>query len=220
MTLQHEIDAFVAEAKTRMPAELLAAVEASIDDVRRSGIEARALKAGDRAPGFTLPNAAGRPVALADLLKNGTVVLTFYRGVWCPYCNLELRAYQRILADIRAAGAELVAVSPQTPDNSLTSIETNVLEFEMLTDRANQVAAQFGIAYPTPDAIRRTTGLFGVDIDQINGVADSELPVSATYVIDCDRCIALADVDADFRRRMEPLDALAAVQRINALAKA
>ena len=220
MTLQQEIEAFVAAANARMPSELLAEIEASIDDVRGSGIEDRALKAGDLAPDFTLPNARGRPVALAELLKRGPVILTFYRGVWCPYCNLELRAYQRILADTHAAGAELVAVSPQTPDNSLTSIETNQLAFEVLTDRANQVAAKFGIAYPTPDAVRRTTGMFGVDIDQINGVEDSELPVSATYVIDRDRRIVLADVDADFRKRLEPAEALAAVQRVNALANA
>ncbi len=216
MTLQQEIDAFVAEAKTRMPAELLAEIEASIEDVRRAGVEDRALKVGDLAPAFTLPNANGRPVALVELLTKGPVILTFYRGVWCPYCSLELRAYQRLLADIRAAGAELVAISPQTPDNSLTSIETNQLAFEVLTDHANQIAARFGIAYPTPDAVRRTTGMFGVDIDQINGVADSELPVSATYVIDRDRRIVLADVDADFRRRMEPAEALAAVRRLAA----
>jgi len=214
MTLKQEIEAFVAEAKTRMPPGLIDEIEASIDDVRRSGIESRALKAGDLAPQFTLPNAVGRPVALAELLRNGPLVLSFYRGVWCPYCNLELKAYQRLLGDLRAAGADFVAISPQTPDNSLTTLEKNALAFEVLSDRGNQVAALFGVAYPTPQVVRRTTAMFGADIDAINGVTNSDLPVSATYVIDRDRRIVLADVDADFRRRMEPSEALIAVQRL------
>jgi peroxiredoxin len=216
MTLKQDIDAFVAQAATRMPADLLAEVQASIDDVKRSGIETRALKAGDFAPAFTLPNAHRAPVALADLVRHGPVILTFYRGVWCPYCNLELRAYQQILGEIRAAGGDLIAISPQTPDNSLASIGTNALAFEVLSDSGAEVAAAFGLAYPVPAAVRKTTAMFGVDIDQINGATGSRLPVSATYVIGTDRRIALASVDADFRVRLEPAEALAALRGLAA----
>ena len=216
MTLKQDIDAFVAQAASRVPADLLAEVQASIDDVKRSGIEARALKAGDRAPAFTLPNAHGAPVSLADLVRHGPVILTFYRGVWCPYCNLELRAYQQILGEIRAAGGDLVAVSPQTPDNSLASIGTNGLAFEVLSDAGAEVAAAFGLAYPVPAAVKRTTAMFGVDIDQVNGAAGSRLPLSAAYVIGIDRRIALASVDADFRVRLEPAEALAALRGLAA----
>lgn len=214
MTLKQDIDAFVAEAAARVPPELMAELERSIEQVRDSGIEQRALGEGDLAPPFTLPNAEGRPVALKDLLRRGPLIISFYRGIWCPYCNLELRAYQRILGEIRAAGGDFIAISPQTPDNSLKMAETNAIQFEVLSDHGNGVAAEFGIAYPAPDAVRRTTAMFGVDINSINGVQDSQLPVSATYVIDADRRIALASVDADFRVRLEPAEALAALEAL------
>jgi peroxiredoxin len=214
MTLKQDIDAFVAEAAARVPPELMAELERSIEQVRDSGIEQRALGEGDLAPPFTLPNAEGRPVALKDLLRRGPLIISFYRGIWCPYCNLELRAYQRILGEIRAAGGDFIAISPQTPDNSLKMAETNAIQFEVLSDHGNGVAAEFGIAYPAPDAVRRTTAMLGVDIDSINGVQDSQLPVSATYVIDADRRIALASVDADFRVRLEPAEALAALEAL------
>jgi peroxiredoxin len=214
MTLKQDIDAFVAEAAARVPPELMAELERSIEQVRDSGIEERALGEGDLAPPFTLPNAEGRPVALKDLLRRGPLIISFYRGIWCPYCNLELRAYQRILGEIRAAGGDFIAISPQTPDNSLKMAETNAIQFEVLSDHGNGVAAEFGIAYPAPDAVRRTTAMLGVDIDSINGVQDSQLPVSATYVIDADRRIALASVDADFRVRLEPAEALAALEAL------
>jgi peroxiredoxin len=216
MTLKQDIDAFVAQAASRMPTDLVAEVQASIDDAKRSGIEARARKAGDSAPAFTLPNAHGALVSLADFVHSGPVILVFYRGVWCPYCNLELRAYQQILGEIRAAGGDLVAISPQTPDNSLASIGTNGLEFEVLSDAGAEVAAAFGLAYPVPAAVRRTTAMFGVDIDQVNGAADSRLPITAAYVIGMDRRIALASVDADFRVRLEPAEALAALRALSA----
>jgi peroxiredoxin len=196
MTLKQEIDAFVAETEGRIPPALLADLQKSIDDVRNAGIANRALAAGDAAPEFTLPNAAGRPVVLADLLRRGPLIVSFYRGVWCPYCNLELRAYQAILADIRAAGGDFVALSPQTPDNSLATTQKNALEFEVLSDHGNQVASQFGIGYAIPD-----------------GTDDGRLPISATYVIRPDGWIALASVDPDFRVRLEPADALAALRQ-------
>jgi len=214
VTLKQDIDAFVAEAAARVPPELMAELERSIEQVRDSGIEERARGEGDLAPPFTLPNAEGRPVALKDLLRRGPLIISFYRGIWCPYCNLELRAYQRILGEIRAAGGDFIAISPQTPDNSLKMAETNAIQFEVLSDHGNGVAAEFGIAYPAPDAVRRTTAMFGVDIDSINGVQDSQLPLSATYVIDADRRIALASVDADFRVRLEPAEALAALEAL------
>ncbi len=214
MTLKDEIDAFVAAAHSRVPPQLIADIEASIADVRASGIEQRALREGDLAPPFVLPNAKGQAVALRDHLRRGPVIITFYRGVWCPYCNLELRAYQGLLPEIRDAGGDVIAISPQTPDNAARSASDNAIDFEVLSDHANEVAGEFGIAYPTPDAVRRTTAMFGADIDVINGVPNSELPISATYVVDADRRIALANIDADFRVRLEPAAALAALRAL------
>jgi peroxiredoxin len=193
---------------------MIAGVQRSIDDVRKSGIVERALGVGDLAPDFTLPNAHGRPVALADLLRRGPLIISFYRGIWCPYCNLELRAYQRILGDIRAAGGDLVAISPQTPDNSLSTAQKNQLAFEVLNDHGNRVAAEFGIAYATPAIVKQITGMFGVDVVATNGGEDG-LPISATYVVDANGRIALASLDVDFRVRLEPAEALAALCGIN-----
>src|SRR5436190_14537180 len=216
MTLKQDIDAFTAETAGRLPPERLADLRKSIDEVRRSGIAKRALAAGDTAPEFTLPNAHGRPVALADLLRRGPLIISFYRGVWCPYCNLELRAYQTILSEIRAAGGDFIAISPQTPDNSLSTAEKNALKFEVLSDHGNRVASQFGIAYAIPEVVKKTTSMFGADIAAINGADDDRLPISAMYVIGPDRLIVLASVDPDFRVRLEPADALAALRRLTA----
>jgi peroxiredoxin len=215
MTLKQDIDAFVAQAAGRMPPALRADLQKSIDDVRQSGISDRALAAGDVAPEFTLPNAVGRPVALADLLGHGPLIVSFYRGIWCPYCNLELRAYQAILSEIRAAGGDFIAISPQTPDSSLSTAQKNSLEFEVLSDYRNQVAAQFGIAYAIPEAVKKVTSMLGADIAAINGADDDRLPISATYLIDSDRRIALASVDPDYRIRLEPVDALAMLKRLS-----
>jgi peroxiredoxin len=214
MTLKQEIETFVSETAGRIPPQVLAELKQSIDQVKASGIAQRALTVGDDAPAFTLPNAQGRTVVLTDLLRHGPVIISFYRGIWCPYCNLELRAYQRILSDIRAAGGDFIAISPQTPDNSLSTAEKNGLEFEVLSDRANRVASEFGIACAIPDVVKRVTAMFGADIAVINGSDDGRLPISATYVVDTQRRIVLASVDADFRVRLEPADALAVVRQV------
>jgi peroxiredoxin len=219
-TLQQQLEAMAAEGAKLLPAETLAALERSIADVAAGGILDRALRAGALAPSFTLPNARGRSVALADLLARGPLVLTFYRGIWCPYCNLALRAYQQALSEIRALGGDFAAISPQTPDNSLSTAEKNALAFEVLSDRGNAVAAQFGITYETPAVVSAITRQFGVDLAALNGSADNRLPISATYVIAQDRRIVLADIDADFRRRLEPAEAIAALHRIAATAAA
>jgi peroxiredoxin len=214
MSLAQELEDFVAQAAKRMPPQLVADLEKSIDDLKQSGIVDRALKAGDLAPDFSLPNAQGRQVLLRDLLDRGSVILSFYRGLWCPYCNLELRAYQRVLSEIRALGATFVAISPQTPDRSAATATQNELEFEVLSDHRNEVAARFGIAYDVPQVVRTITEKFGHYLPDYNGSDDWQLPVSATYVIAPDRRIAVADVDPDFRRRLEPTDALVALRSL------
>jgi peroxiredoxin len=212
MTLRQEIENFVKETAGRIPPQVLTQLQQSIDDVKKSGISERARGVGDLAPAFSLPNAAGKSVALTDLIANGPVIISFYRGIWCPYCNLELRAYQRILGEIRAAGGDFIAISPQTPDNSLVTSRKNELAFEVLSDRGSRVAAEFGIAYQTPEVVKRITGMFGADIAAINGSDYGQLPISATYVVDTQRRIALANIDPDFRVRLEPSEALAALR--------
>jgi peroxiredoxin len=214
MTLHQQLESLASNFAQQMPPGVVQALQTSIDEVRNSGITERALKAGDLAPEFSLPNAHGRQVSLAALLSNGPIILNFYRGGWCPYCNLELRAYQAILSDIRAAGGDLVAISPQTPDHSAAAAEKNALEFEVLSDQGNRVASLFGIAYPIPDIVNAIGARFGTDLRLINGSDDGRLPISATYVIAQDRRVALASIEPDFRIRLEPADALSALRRL------
>ena len=166
---------------------------------------------GDRAPDFELPNASGKRVKLSALLEHGPVVVTWYRGAWCPYCNIALRGFQKVLPEIKAEGASLVAVSPQTPDNSLTTVEKDGLGFEVLSDRGNKVAHTFGVAYKVPAVV--VEQLKGrLDLSKYNGDSSNELPLGATYVIDRQGVIRYAFVDGDYRKRAEPSAVVAALR--------
>lgn len=170
------------------------------------------LKAGDRAPVFSLPNARGKSIQLQDLLRQGAVVLTFYRGVWCPYCNLQLKNFQQILPQITEAGAKLVAISPMTPDNSLQMMNSNELQFEVLSDVGNKVARQFTTVFTNPASSIQAMAELGYDFHGFYGDNSAELPVPATFVIAKDGTIRFAEsAGGDYRERLEPgtiLDAL------------
>lgn len=212
MSLQAELDLFLASFKDRMPPEVAALIRAGIDEQLASGLAARALKAGDRTPDIALPNACGDPVSLAALLARGPVIVTFYRGGWCPYCNLELRAYQALLPEIRAAGVSLVAVSPQTPDASLTTADKNALGYEVLSDVGSRAAESFGITFALKDELRALYAGLGHPLPDFNGTEDWRLPIPATFIVAPDGIIALAHVDPDYRHRLEPAEALAAAK--------
>ena len=206
-TLADQIAAFNEALAGQAPAAVLATYDREIAALVHSGIAASGLHKGALAPDFTLPNVAGRPVTLSALLARGPVVLTFYRGEWCPYCNLQLRAYQAILPQIRDLGASLVAVSPQTPDNSLTTAEQKSLTYSVLSDVGNEVARRYGLVFSLSEALRAVSA----DLPAYNGDASWELPMPGTFVIAPDGTVRLAFVDADWTRRLEPaaiLDAL------------
>ena len=146
-TLQSQLSDFKAGFKTRATPERVATMETATEQLRASGIERTALQVGQRAPQLSLPNAKGEQVSLAQLWQQGPLIVVFYRGGWCPYCNLELRAWQQLLPQVKAQGAQLIAISPQTPDNSLSTSEKNELAFEVLSDSTLQAAEGFGIAF-------------------------------------------------------------------------
>jgi len=171
-----------------------------------------ALAVGAAAPGFALPDARGGQVSLAGLLTDGPVVLVFYRGAWCPYCNLQLSVYQGALADIRDAGATLVAVSPQTPDQSLTLAEQHALEYPVLSDAGNVVAAQYGLVYTVAEPVTETLGELGVNLSDYNGDESNTLPAATTFVIGQDGLIRFAAVSGDYRWRVGPEEVLAALR--------
>lgn len=175
----------------------------AIKELEASGV-AQGLKTGDHAPNFTLPDATGKIVSLSETLTKGPVILTFYRGGWCPYCNLELRAYQRALPEIREAGAKLIAVSPQTPDASLTTKEKDELEFTVLSDVGGKVAHHYDLVFKLQDYLIDLYKQSGLDVPAHNGNDTWELPKPATFVIDQHGTIVFAHVDSDYRNRTEP----------------
>jgi peroxiredoxin len=180
----------------RVPAERQAVMERHIDELR-NGLAKTALKTGDRAPQIALINAKGAVVDIKSLLGRGPVIVTFYRGGWCPYCNLELRAFQKILPEIKAAGASLVAISPEKSDDTLSTAEKSALDFEVLSDTGQKVGRAFGLVYTFSDELKGAYREFGLDIPNKNGTDEWALPISATYVIDRDGTIIYAYLPAE-----------------------
>jgi peroxiredoxin len=211
MDLQVELAAHAARGRERRPAEVTALFDRCIDEVRRQGIADRALEVGATAPLFVLPDAHGGEILLAELLAEGPVVLTFYRGGWCPYCNLELRAYAERMAAFDAAGVRLVAISPQTPDATLTQVERDELPFVVLSDVGNGVAASFGIVHVVPAELEAVYDASGHDVAGANGQERGAvtLPLPATFVLDRSGIVRFAAVSADYKDRADPDEVLA-----------
>ncbi|MCU0566423.1 MAG: AhpC/TSA family protein [Oculatellaceae cyanobacterium Prado106] len=155
MSLKSSLDAFRSEFLEKFPADIAATMQQATDRLAQDYATRKVLQVGDLAPDFELPNAMGERVKLSDRLQQGAVILTFYRGGWCPYCNLELRAYQQILSQIQAAQVSLIAVSPQLPDQSLSVVEKNHLGFDVLSDVGSTVAQAYQIAYELPDELKQ-----------------------------------------------------------------
>jgi peroxiredoxin len=221
MALQDRLDAFKADfvggkLAFKPTKERLALMERATQELIKSGQAQRARKAGDRAPEFSLQDAAGNPVSSRELLGKGPLVLSFYRGVWCPYCNLELQALQASLSDITARGANLVAISPQTMANSRKSQRDNKLDFPILSDVKSEVANAFGIRFALPDYLAETYQAFGNNLAVVNDDPAWVLPMPARYVIGTDGIIAYAEVNPDYTRRPDPSELLPVLDRLRA----
>lgn len=211
MTLKTELDVFRSEFMSNAPAEIREAMTSADMELAASGIARRAIKAGDLAPDFRLPDARGGQIRLRDLLAKGPVVVSFYRGGWCPYCNLELRALQNALPPIKLLGAELVAISPQIPDESMSTAEKNNLAFPVLSDVGSATAKAYGIAFDLAEELRPIYTRFGHALPEKNGDDSWLLPIPATYVIDTNGTVVLAFVDVDYRNRLEPAEIVSAL---------
>lgn len=214
MTLAQELSNQKQAAAAKFAPERLATMETATAQLRDSGIEGKALALNQRVPDVTLTNATGQSVRLAQLYEAQPTIVVFYRGGWCPYCNLTLRAYQRLLPEIQAAKLNLVAITPEMPDRSLSTAEKNELTFQVLSDPDLVAAAGFGLAFELPPELEALYIKNGNDLRVINGSSKFSLPVPATYVIGKDGIVAYAHVDADYRNRAEPADAVAAAKRI------
>lgn len=198
--------AFIHEPMHRATAELIA-----------SGAASHALKAGDKAPEFALPDADGNLVSSKELLKHGPLIVTFYRGVWCPYCNMDLQAIEAALPTLQTFGAQLVAVSPQTKANTRRSVKENNISFKILSDLGNDVAAKFGLRFTLPDYLQDLyKNVFKNDLAINNGEPSWTLPMPARYVIGQDGVIAYAEVNPDYTRRPDPEEMLPVLQQLQA----
>ncbi|MFJ2713157.1 peroxiredoxin-like family protein [Pseudomonas sp. NPDC087346] len=216
MTLQAKLDAFKADFKAgkppyNAPADIHPVMERATAELIASGAASRSLKVGDMAPLFTLKDADGVPQSSADLLASGPLVLSFYRGVWCPYCNLELQALQAFLPTVLENGASLLAISPQIAANSRKAQRINELQFPILGDPRNDVAAAFGLRFQLPDYLIELYKNLRNDLPTFNDDPSWTLPMPARFVIGQDGVIRYAEVNPDYTQRPEPeamLDAL------------
>ncbi|MDH2904295.1 MAG: peroxiredoxin-like family protein [Actinomycetota bacterium] len=209
--LTTELKRYNESARERIPAPVLAVMDGATGSLRESGLVERSLAIGALAPDFVLPDANGHQVELSSLLNAGPVVLVFYRGGWCPYCSMELRALQARLGEITSAGATLVAVSPQTPDASMSTLEKLELSFPVLSDVGNEVARSYGLVFSLPEDLREVYSGFGLDLPAANGDDTFELPIPATYIIDSSGKVVWRFVDADYTKRADPDDVIAAL---------
>lgn len=216
MSLQDQLDAVKADFLVKAPAPAVAAIQKATDDLIASGLAEKALKVGATAPEFTLPDPDGAPVSSAELLAKGPLVVTFYRGVWCPYCNLDLAALEAAAESIRAQGATLVAISMQTAPNSRKAQRENKLSFPILSDKGGEIAAAFGIRWKLSDELQQVHKMLGADISIFNGEDSWTLPMPARYVIGQDGVIAYAEVNPDYTHRPEPSDLLPTLASLKA----
>lgn len=213
--LREQTDAKIAFGRQKNP-EFMKGVDEIIEEAKAFEKGKNVLKVGEQAPNFELPDALGNQIKLSGLLENGAVVVTFYRGSWCPYCNLQLRALQAKLPEIQSLGATLVAISPEVPDASMTNNEISEMDFTVLSDQDAKVASKFGVAWEVPefllDHMRVDRNL---DLKQINNGNGTVLPIPATFIVGTDGAIQWSYVNVDYRTRSEPDEIVEALKSIS-----
>ncbi|TMS81148.1 peroxiredoxin-like family protein [Pseudoalteromonas sp. S554] len=215
MSLKAQIDAFNVQKEANLPADVLALMNTTNEELIAQHIRNNALQVGDKIENFILPNHLGKDIELADLLNKGPVVVSFYRGAWCPYCNLELKALNDFLPQFKTKSAQLVAISPQLPDQTLTTAQKNELEFDVLSDIGNKVAQQFGLLFTLDKRIQELYTGFGIDFEHTYGDKTYQLPLPATYVINQEGVITYAFLNEDYTLRAEPCDVMTALDGEN-----
>lgn len=214
-TLIEQTDAKI-EAGRKAKPDFMKGVDAIISKAKEFQQGAHAIKIGQKAPSFELPNPEGKSISLDSLLDNGPLVVTFYRGDWCPYCNLQLRALQAKLGEIYALGATLIAISPQVPDGSLTKNEIAEMEFTVLSDQDAKVASQYGVAWEVPEFLLEHMRVDReLDLEKINNGNANILPIPATFILDSNGMVTWRYVNVDYRTRSEPDEIIKALKNMS-----
>jgi peroxiredoxin len=208
MSLAQQLEELTAKLRSLVPPERLATIDGAVAELKASGLAEHALKIGDKAPDFALPDGDGTLWRSEDLLRHGPLVIVFYRGRWCAYCNAQLVALQQIHKQIASAGASLVAVSPQTQKHSCMTRDMHRLRFPVLSDAGNHVARKFGLVHRLSPELQAMYESIMTKLPGYNGDQSWELPLAATYIVRRDGVISFARVDADWRQRAEPEEIL------------
>lgn len=214
-TIQEQSEQLKRAAAERLPADVVEVFDRSIQDLVDRGVPTDTIKDGDTLESFTLSDATGAPVTLDRLVGSGPVVFVFYRGGWCPYCNLALRTYQReLLPELGAFGAQLVAISPQSPDQSLSTVEKAELGFTVLSDPGNHVARTIGIVFQQAEEVLDAQRKLGLDLAQVNAEGSTQLPRPTVLIVDEDRTVRFVDVQPDYTARTEVSEILAGLSEL------
>lgn len=209
-----EIKKYQENFKKRVPENIQQKMLDATKKLVDAKISKNALIVGSIAKDFTLKNVLNKDISLDELLKeNDFVVISFYRGTWCPYCNLELKALQGINDELINLNAKLVAISPQTPDASLTTKEKNELEFEVLSDADSKVIKNYGLVFNLNDELKPIYESFGIKLAQSNGVDTYELPMPGVFVINKNKEILFTFIDEDYTKRCEPKTILDTIRK-------
>jgi peroxiredoxin len=219
MSLQEKLDAFKSHFESKVaPPDVVELFHRTTAELIATGQAERSLKVGDVAPAFMLTNAEGEPVSSTALLERGPLVVTFYRGVWCPYCNIDLQAIEEAADELRELGASLVSISMQTATNSLKSQRQNKLSYPILVDEGGKTADAFGIRFRLQDELIEAYKALGVDLPVVNGEPSWTLPMPARYVIAQDGTVAYAEVSPDYTKRPDPSELVAALRQLESIA--
>ena len=220
MTLQAKLDAFKADFEAgkppyNVPHSVIETMHRATAELTATGLAERAKKVGDKAPAFLLKDPEGNIVSSKELLAKGPLIVTFYRGVWCPYCNMELQALQAELPEFQKLGASLVAISPQTAPNSRKAAKQNNLSFPILSDTKGEVGTAFGLKFKLPDYLVELYKGLKNDLPTINDDPGWTLPMPARYVIGPDSTILYSEVNPDYTIRPEPSDMFATLRKVS-----
>lgn len=204
MSLTQLLKEHADESAEKFPDAIKVIMKNAIDELKASKVTSKALKTGDNFPNFKLPNVEGKEIDSKVLLQEGSLIISFYRGGWCPYCNIELKALQKILPEFKSRKAQLIAISPEIPDNSLTTREKNNLDFEVLTDKNNNFSRTINLVYQLPEELVSLYKKFGINLEESQNNKNNELPISATYVINKNGIIIYHFIEEDYKLRADP----------------
>jgi peroxiredoxin len=212
--LKAEITRLRQEQEKSLSEEVRRVMRRAVQRLVESELAESAFGVGEIFPSFSLPNPGGHAVGSEELLRQGHLVVCFYRGGWCPYCNLELRAYQAVIGEIQEQGANLIAISPQLPDESLTTAAKGNLTYQVLSDLGNSLASHLGLVFELAPSVADIYRSVGYDLERINGNSSWTLPIPATYVVRKDGIIADAFVQPDYSVRKEPSEVIEVLKQL------